>query len=484
MKVNTDLDYSTRDYEGFRTDLIKGLQQRIPEYTDTSQTDAGIVILELLAHNLDLLSYYNDKTANEVYLDTAKERSNIIMLAKMLGYVFDDGRPSEFKQVFEIIPQDTDFIIPRGYIVKTTESTVEPEVLFETDHELVIPKGCVGNEKDSEGNYLYLANVVQGYTITGEVVGTSNGTPNQTFYLNHFPVIKDSISLNITEGTGLAEEWTRVDNFLKSSPTDKHFTVTIDASNRGIITFGNGKSGKIPNTHLEGIVATYRVGGGEIGNVSPYSINQAEQKLSGLVQTYNPYSATVLGVDKEEDDVIRLKAKSHFNSTWGAITLNDYKEVAKALIEVLDATSTRGETEFDVIVTVLPKGYTKMTEQELTLLKNKLKLIYEDKKVLGVDVYIKFAEIVNINPIIQVNLYPNVLKKDVNYLVECAIDSAFKGDSRQLHQNLHPSEIISELMQIEGVKYVNCTIPNLPDEVAYNQVVCIENYTLEIVGGI
>ena len=126
MKVNTDLDYSTRDYEGFRTDLIKGLQQRIPEYTDTSQTDAGIVILELLAHNLDLLSYYNDKTANEVYLDTAKERSNIIMLAKMLGYVFDDGRPSEFKQVFEIIPQDTDFIIPRGYIVKTTESTVEP----------------------------------------------------------------------------------------------------------------------------------------------------------------------------------------------------------------------------------------------------------------------------------------------------------------------------------------------------------------------
>ena len=77
-----------------------------------------------------------------------------------------------------------------------------------------------------------------------------------------------------------------------------------------------------------------------------------------------------------------------------------------------------------------------------------------------------------------------MLKKDVNYLVECAIDSAFKGDSRQLHQNLHPSEIISELMQIEGVKYVNCTIPNLPDEVAYNQVVCIENYTLEIVGGI
>lgn len=484
MKINPNVDYSTRDYEGFRSDMIRGLQERIPEYTDTSQTDAGIVLIELLAHNLDLLSYYNDKTANEVYLDTAKERSNIIMLAKMLGYVFNDGRPSEFKQVFEIIPQDTDFVIPKGYVVKTTESTVEPEVLFETDFELVIPKGCVGNEKDGDGNYLYLANVVQGYTITDEVVGTSNETPNQTFYLNHAPVIKDSISLNITESTGLTEEWTRVDNFLNSSPTDKHFTVTIDASDRGIITFGNGKSGKIPTAYSEGIVATYRVGGGEVGNVSPYSINQAEQKLSGLVRTYNPYSATVLGVDKEEDDIIRVKAKSHFNSTWGAITLNDYKEVAKSLVEVLDATSTKGNTDFDVIVTLLPKGYTKMTEQELTLLKNRLKVIYEDKKVLGVDVYLKFAEIVNINPSIQVHLYPNVLKKDVDYLVGCAINSAFKGDSRQLNQSLHPSEIISELMQIEGVKYVNCTIPDLPSEVNYNQVVYVENYTLEIIGGI
>lgn len=484
MKINPNVDYSTRDYEGFRSDMIRGLQERIPEYTDTSQTDAGIVLIELLAHNLDLLSYYNDKTANEVYLDTAKERKNIIMLAKMLGYVFNDGRPSEFKQVFEIIPQDTDFVIPKGYVVKTTESTVEPEVLFETDFELVIPKGCVGNEKDGDGNYLYLANVVQGYTITDEVVGTSNETPNQTFYLNHAPVIKDSISLNITESTGLTEEWTRVDNFLKSSPTDKHFTVTIDASDRGIITFGNGKSGKIPTAYSEGIVATYRVGGGEIGNVSPYSINQAEQKLSGLVRTYNPYSATVLGVDKEEDNIIRVKAKSHFNSTWGAITLNDYKEVAKSLVEVLDATSTNGNTDFDVIVTLLPKGYSKMTEQELTLLKNRLKVIYEDKKVLGVDVYLKFAEIVTIHPNIQVHLYPNVLKKDVDYLVGCAIDSAFKGDTRQLNQSLHPSEIISELMQIEGVKYVNCTIPDLPSEVNYNQVVYVENYTLEIIGGI
>ena len=53
LKVNSQIDYSTRDYEGFRTDMITGLQKRIPEYTDVSQSDAGIVILELLAHGLD-----------------------------------------------------------------------------------------------------------------------------------------------------------------------------------------------------------------------------------------------------------------------------------------------------------------------------------------------------------------------------------------------------------------------------------------------
>lgn len=74
MEVRREIDYSTRDYEGFRNDMIEMLKKKIPEYSDFSQSDAGIVLIELLAHGLDILSFYNDVVANEVFLSTARER--------------------------------------------------------------------------------------------------------------------------------------------------------------------------------------------------------------------------------------------------------------------------------------------------------------------------------------------------------------------------------------------------------------------------
>lgn len=484
MKINKEIDYSTRDYEGFRTDMITGLQKRIPEYTDTSQSDAGIVILELLAHGLDLLSYYNDKTANEVYLDTARERTNIINIAKMMGYIYDDGRPSQFEQVFQITPQDTEFVIPKGYIVKTTESSVEKEVLFETDERLVIPPNCTGLEQDSEGNYLYSVTVTQGYTVSNEILGTSDNTPNQSFMLSEFPVIKGSVSITVTSPSEDEVEWTQVDKFLSSSPYDTHFTVTIDGSDRGIVNFGNDKSGKIPNTKLEGIVAKYRVGGGEVGNVSARTINQVDQKLAGLVATFNPYDPITLGVDKEEDEVIKTQAKSHFKSTWGAITLNDYTDLAKTFDEIRDALSVHGDTPFDVIVYILPHKYDEMTDRDLTNLRNKLSKVYVERKVLGVDVYLRFAEKVHIHPNIDIVLHHTVEKNKMKDLIDNVIIGTFKGETRLLGETLYPSQIISELMSVEGIVAVNCTINDLPSEIGQHQFLNVESYTLNITGGI
>lgn len=484
MKFNTDLDYSTRDYEGFRTDLINGLQKRIPEYTDTSQTDAGIVILELLAHSLDLLSYYNDKTANEVYLDTARERKNIINLAKMMGYIFNDGRPSQFEQVFEITPQEEEFVIPRGYSIKTKGNSVEEPLYFETDIDLVIPPNCVGNEKDEQGNYLYSVPITQGYSVTDEVLGTSDGTPNQTFQLNNYPVIKDSVSLVVTEANGEIEEWTRVDNFLNSSPSDKHFTVSISADDKGIITLGNGNSGTIPSIRLDGIVASYRVGGGEVGNVSAMTINQMEQKLAGIVTTYNPYNAKVLGIDKEDNDTIKAKAKSSFRATWGAITLDDYSAICSRDIRVLDAVSTTGNDKLDVKITILPKDYGDLTEGDLKTLEDSLLAEIKPHKALGVDVYINYPRKLPITPNISVTLYPNYLRKDVNYLIDCAMKDTFNTNNMKLGEGIHQSQIVRELMQIEGIKYVECTIPNYPETIEATDIVIMNNYELSTTGGI
>ena len=67
-KPTENIDYTSRDYEAFRELLIQKLQEKMPEYTDTSETDAGIVILEALANGLDVLSLYLDIIANSLFL--------------------------------------------------------------------------------------------------------------------------------------------------------------------------------------------------------------------------------------------------------------------------------------------------------------------------------------------------------------------------------------------------------------------------------
>ena len=176
MQVRAGVNLSTRDYSGYREDMINQLKAKIPEYSDFSSSDMGIVLIELLATQLDSLSYYVDKITNELFLDTAYEKESVSRLARMIGYEMAESTPARFQQVFEIIPQDKPYTIPKGFKITTEDVSYEQTVTFEVEQDLVIPANCTGLETDEEGNYLYMTTVVEGETITHEVLGTGTDT--------------------------------------------------------------------------------------------------------------------------------------------------------------------------------------------------------------------------------------------------------------------------------------------------------------------
>lgn len=487
MKLRDNVDYSTRDYEGFRADMIDLLLKNIPGYTDVSSSDFGITLIELLAHGLDILSYYNDKVANEVFLDTAKEKENVRMLAKRMGYIAKDSTPSRFMQVFEIEPQEEDFVIPRGYVVKATNDKIEPQVIFELEDELVIPAHCTGLETDSEGEYLYQVEISQGESINDEVVGVSTQASNMKFYLEHSPVIKDSIVLNVTNN-GSTEEWTRVDTFLNSSSTDAHYTLDIDGSDRGIITFGNGKSGKIPPINSE-ITASYKIGGGTSGNVSPYTITELSQTLAGIVRTFNPYSAFELAVDGDTIEEIRLKAPAEFRATWGAVTLSDYADIIRTEPDILDACSYQGEHPLDVKVYILPTDYAEMDDNSLRELRDRVIDIYNRKKAIGVDIYLYFAKVKKVDVYLDIHLHSNYAKLPIKELAETLITSSYSLGGKKFKEDLHISQVITELMEIQGVNFISGNFVDGDETcdtvtVDEGEVIAIDNIYLNMIGGV
>ena len=167
------IDYTSRDYEGFRQMMLAELGIKMPEYTDHSQTDAGIVILELTAKGLDILSYYADIIANETLLPTCKRRDSANTWCTILSYVPRNATPSRIMQVFVLTGvKNEKTIIPAGTYVKTKQTSTEAEIIFETEEDLVIPAGKLGNETDANGNYLYTVSAVQGTRVEGELVGS------------------------------------------------------------------------------------------------------------------------------------------------------------------------------------------------------------------------------------------------------------------------------------------------------------------------
>lgn len=345
-RVATDgIDYTNRDYEAYKDMLITKLQEKMPEYTDTSETDAGIVILECLANGLDILSMYNDAVANDCFLPTTQDRRIAVQLARQLQYVPKNQTASEIEMVFVLNSvQSEPVLIPKGTTVSTIESDDYEQVFFETLENLYIPAGSLGDEQ-VEGVYQYKVRAIQGSYINEDVVGTSTGLPYQEFLLGSVEVLTDTIELWIDEGNGF-DLWKQVDTFINSDETDNHYTVSVDEFDNCYIQFGNGSRGRIPLPFDNGIVASYRVGGGTEGNVSPNTVIELDEEIAFVDRCFNPDEPVVFGADKESIDEIREKAPAQFRTQNRAITLQDYGDLFKVNFrEVADVVAVNSQSD-------------------------------------------------------------------------------------------------------------------------------------------
>ena len=403
------LDYETRDFDGFKHLMIQELKRRIPEYADFSENDLGMILIELFALGQDIQSYYIDKVANESRLSTATERQNVVELCANLGYELSNATPSIFEQVFEVEESDTPTYIPKGFAINTYDNGFDEVLRFETEEELIIPPNCIGNELDEEGNYLYSVRVVQGKTIEEELLGSSNGLPNQEFPLWESPVIASQVEVYVNEGGGYVP-WTYVPSFLQSESTDQHFSLKIDGSSSAKVVFGNGTLGAIPTEFDGGIIAKYRVGGGSKGNVIPNSITEMVSPLANIKATYNPKVAQVEGVDVESLEDAKANATRRLRTLERAVTLQDHKDIAFRLPFVMLSDAKELEDGRTVEIFLVSKSGEVLSEEE----KEQAQNLYSTSRMLGVIPVVKDANFVEVDLTVTVEK----TKRDMTDYVE------------------------------------------------------------------
>ena len=452
---------------------------KIPEYSDFSKSDVGIVLIELLSHGLDINAYYNDVVANEVFMDTAQRRSSVISLARQIGYEVENARASKFLQVFEIKPQSLNYTIPKGTVITTKGTIGEEEVVFELAENLLIPAGKIGNEKDEEDNYIYAGSVEHGLTINEEVLGTSRDVPDQSFKLNYAKALKDSLILYVNDGTTW-EIWNRVDSFIDSEGFSKDYMIQVNDLDEMTVIFGNGLSGKIPPKVINGIVATYRVGGGIEGNVAPNKITEMPQKLAVINKTYNPYEPYILGMNKESNDVVKLRSTAQLRTLWRAVTIYDFEDLAYELDFTHKVKAIENKVDRVVEVYVLPTS-----KKELSALEVKeLQELYNERKLLYVDVAILSPIVKEIELHLDIKVLANFTQTEVEKSVRDYLVDRVMVDNYDIGQEFNLSEIVGEVIQINGVRSVGFISPEDDIEIEENEIITLSNLVLNMVGGI
>ena len=458
------VDYITKDYEGFRKLMIDLIPSKAPEWTDTSQSDLGIVILELLAHGLDILSYYQDKEFNEAFLRTARTRKAIIQHCRGLGYELKQQVPSRYKLTIKKSEEylEDEIIIPYGTKIGTDPNLGSP-VIFETDDDLVI----------GAGETVGYVEVTHGETVAKDVLGVGDDSENQKFKLSNPDVLIDTLTvityLRVNDGGNIqigSSQWTRVKDFLSSTPEDRHFIVETDEFNNTYIQFGNGRSGMtVPSDY--NVQCSYRVGGGFIGNVGLNTINTfLTMDVPGIISISNAEEALQLGEDSEEIEHARMSAPKLYRTQKRAITAQDFEDLASTYDGIAKAKVVESfNQQNEVFIYVAPKGFKPLQEELKTGLLNYLnevKLIH-DKPVIYDATYMEFSIDVS------VTAYSNYVNSQVKGAVEAQLLEAFALENMDFNEDVLIANIYREVLSVEGVRNIVINTPST-DLTTYDSV--------------
>ena len=478
-EIPVTIDYTSRDYEALREELIARIKERIPEWNGADNSDFGVVLAEAFAYLGDVANYYIDRIANESFLATATQRESILAIAETYGYI-----PSGYKNATVDV---TFYNNSASAVTVPTETRLSGEVIandtvetiiFTTTSSVIVPPFA----NQARGEAVVLASqgeliTIEASNVYGALLGTSDAEPSQTFIIEDFPVVSNSVEIYVQGGTAW-KKWQRVSHLIDFSANDAVFTTRLTADNEVIVLFGDGVSGAIP-TYQSAIRAKYVVGGGISGNVPSGTLTNIARvpglsqtqvsALNGVLDVSNVKGA-VGGNEPESNESIRFAAPLFLRTQNRAVTLDDFENLAlavencgKARAVGTSATAVtlyvapyRSFSDFDATPGVEVINSVPTATLEWNLLKADVEAFLSNKMLVGTTLSVFKPVYIPVTMNIQYTREPEFSQTVVEKAIKAAIVENYSYNFVDFGQELTVQNVESLLQTVEGVKIAKC----------------------------
>lgn len=459
--IEVNLDTRVRTYEDHRTFMLRLAQQLTPEWTDFYPHDPGVVLIESFAASLDILSSYIDVAVGEAHWSSAQRRTSLVNLCGLIGYT--PTGPTSASVTVDVTA--TSPVTLRGINSVGFEpfrigiTPVQGQKQYE--FELVEETSFSGTES---------LTFLEGRTILQEVMGSSDGTPGQSFTTrkNNVTTSADgsyAIVVEVNNGS-VWEEWSSAaDNvFFYSTSTDQHYTFETTSTFGLRVIFGDGTNGAIPTQGTDNIRITYRVGGGSQANfIGEGKVNRIKTPVAGVTSVASTTTPSG-GDDAETLEEIRRNAPALFATGNRVVTQDDYESLARSIGGVHKVKIARYENSpvvQAVYVAVtgnnpVPNGTWNFKKQTGTGLLGSVGAILRTKMLSSLKLQVLPITALPIVIDIEVQVRRNYSQSQVKARITDAITNfVATSDSTKIPTLLAFSEFVDALHDVEGVQYIN-----------------------------
>jgi hypothetical protein len=464
------LDLTGVEYDSLRQQLRALIPVLTPYWKEYSDSDPGIVVLDLVAALGDMFVFYLDRRTNEMFLTRATNKNSVIDLGKLFDYTL--------KRI----------IAPRVNVslsLKTdplTGSTVDlPDNFF-------VLQGT--SFATSEGT-TYVVRDTSSSKLTGQgpfVVTAYEGTyKTETFTgtgedIQKFPLALPNVAANFlkvlvrhTEGMESTERMWTEDTFspdLSASlneavvPSFEKYLVETDDQGHAWLVFNSfryltpemGDTIEVSYVSTDGPAGDIKAGtiSSFAGNFSAYAPIRPD-KVFDVANLDDSYGGAV----EEDFNQVSKKVPAYLSTLWRCVSLHDYQSMVLNYpnVSVLSAKALKTDLPVDSSHPTVLNGHAVQVyvitsdpnypPTELTGIKSFL----DQFSVIGVQVAVNYATPVICDIGVDIQIQDRAKKSDVQAEVVTALKALLERGSKGIGEALTLDEVYGAINAIEDVNW-------------------------------
>ena len=327
---------SNLDFEDIKTSLKEYMRSQ-SEFTDYDFDGSALsTLIDTLAYNTYYTAFNTNMVVNELFIDSATLRDNVVAIAKQLGY-----RPKSataptayvsFTATYGNPTTDTELILKKGtgFISSFDNNVYQYVVTDDVKAQVINNVATFTNVEVKEGTQL-----VNTFTV-------NTSLKSQKFILDNPNIDTNTIRVKVfPTGGSFSEPYLVADNILGVDSTSKVFFLDEIEDQRYEILMGDGVLGKKLENNARIEVSYLTTAGPESNGVRTFVFSGVLENPNGVTPSNITTSITSTvasagGEEIESTQKIKYTAPKAYGTQERAVTAQDYEAIVR---KVYPATS-------------------------------------------------------------------------------------------------------------------------------------------------